>query len=247
MAGSPAMLRKLTFTGIVGAAVLGWAAPALAHVTVAPESAPKGAADVQLTFRVPSEEDSPTTKVEIVLPSDPPLVGALAQPVPGWTTKVTTQHLDTPIQTDDGPVSDIVTDVTWTANNPAAGVQPENYQGFDILVGALPEDGSEVVFKAVQTYANGDVVNWVDPVTAGGPEAEHPTPILALTSGETSGHGGETSTTTATSGSASNESSSAKDDADTAQTIGIIAIIFSVLALIGVGIGFAMRRRSTAA
>src|SRR5436190_18279280 len=148
------MLRKLTFTGIVGAAVLGWAAPALAHVTVAPPSADKGATDVQLSFRVPSEEDSATTRVEIALPSDPPLVGVLAQPVPGWTAKVTTQHLDTPIQTDDGPVSDIVTDVTWTANNPASGIQPETYQGFNILAASLPEEGREVVFKAVQTYAN---------------------------------------------------------------------------------------------
>src|SRR5262245_28630781 len=123
------MLRKLTLAGIVAAFLLGWAAPALAHVTVAPSSAEKGATDVQITFRVPSEEDSPTTKVEITLPTDPPLVGVLAQPVPGWTAKVTTQHLDTPIQTDDGPVSDIVTKVAWTASNPAAGIQPGNYQG----------------------------------------------------------------------------------------------------------------------
>jgi uncharacterized protein YcnI len=237
------MLRKLTFTGIIGAAVLGWAAPALAHVTVAPDSADTGATDVQLTFRVPNEENAATTKVEIALPSDPPLVGVLAQPVPGWTAKVTTQHLDTPIQTDDGPVSDVVTDVTWTANNTAAGIQPETYQGFDILAGALPDSGTEIAFKAVQTYANGDVVRWVDPVTAGGPEAEHPTPILKLTAAGTSSGGGVTSTTVAPSGSAGSASSSAKDDADTAKTIGIIAIILSALALLGVAIGLAMRRR----
>ena len=97
-------------------------------------------------------------------------VGVLAQPVPGWTAKVTTRHLDTPIQTDDGPMSDIVTDVTWTANNPASGIQPETYQGFNMLAGSLPEAGSEVVFKAVQTYANGTVVRWVDPVTEGDPD-----------------------------------------------------------------------------
>jgi len=237
------MLRRLTFTGIVGVVVLGWAAPALAHVTVAPASADKGATDVQLSFRVPSEEDSPTTKVEIALPSNPPLLGVLAQPVPGWTAKVTTQHLDTPVQTDDGPVSDIVTDVTWTASNAAAGIQPEAYQSFNLLAGSLPDSGTEVVFKAVQTYANGTVVKWVDPVTEGGPEAQYPTPILTLTSGAASGHTGETTTTVATGGSASGSNSSAQDDADTAKTIGIIAIIFSVLALIGVGIGFAMRRR----
>ena len=112
-----------------------------------------------------------------------------------------------------------------------------------MLAGSLPEAGSEVVFKAVQTYANGTVVRWVDPVTEGGPEAEHPTPILTLTTGETSGNGGETSTTVATGGSASSDNSSAKDDADTAKTIGIIAIILSALALIGAAVGLAMRRR----
>jgi uncharacterized protein YcnI len=234
------MLRKLAFSGIIAAAVLGWAMPAWAHVTVAPSSADKGATDVQLTFRVPSEEDSPTTKVEIDFPADPPLVGVLAQPVPGWTAKVTTQKLDTPIQTDDGPVSDIVSQVVWTADNAAAGIQPETYQGFDVLAGALPDAGSEVVFKAVQTYANGNVVKWVDPVTEGGPEAEHPTPVLPLTAGDTAS---KTPITIATGGSATGPVKTAQDDADTAKTIGIVAIIFSVVALIGVIIAFVMRRR----
>jgi uncharacterized protein YcnI len=237
------MLRKLTFGGIVAALVVGWAVPAWAHVTVAPASASKGATDQQITFRVPSEEDSPTTKVQINLPTDPPLVGVLAEPVAGWKTSVTTQHLSKPIQTDDGPVSDIVNQVTWTADNAASGVQPDNFQGFNILAGSLPDSGDQVVFKAVQTYANGTVVNWVDPVTEGGPEAEHPTPILTLTAGTGSAGGGQTTTTVATGGSAGSATKTAQDDADTAKTIGIIAIIFSVLALIGVGIGFAMRRK----
>jgi uncharacterized protein YcnI len=235
------MLRKLTFTGIIGAAVLGWAAPALAHVTVAPATAAKGATDQQIAFQVPNEEDSPTTKVQIAFPTDPPIVGVSPESVPGWTAKVTTQKLDTPIQTDDGEINDVVSDITWTASSPATGIQPESFQAFTVLAGQLPDKGNQVVFKAVQTYANGNVVNWVDPVTEGGPEAEHPTPIMALEEGTTGAHGGETSTTVATGGSAS--SSSAKDDADTAKTIGIVAIIFSVLALIGVGIGFAMRKR----
>ena len=237
------MLRKLTFAGIVAALVVGWAVPAWAHVTVAPESAPKGGEDQQITFRVPSEEDSPTTKVQIALPTDPPLVGVLAQPVAGWKVAVTTQHLAKAIQTDDGPVSDIVNQVTWTADDAASGVQPDQFQGFQILVGSLPDEGDQVVFKAVQTYANGDVVNWVDPVTPGGPEAEHPTPILTLTAGEGSASGSETTTTVATNGAASGAVKTAKDNADTAKTIGIIAIVFSVLALIGVAIGFAMRRK----
>jgi uncharacterized protein YcnI len=236
------MLRKLTFTGIVAAAVLGWAAPALAHVTVVPATAEKGATDQQIAFRVPNEESSAaTTKVEIALPTDPPLVGVLAQSLPGWSAKVTTQHLDKPIQTDDGPVSDVVNDVTWTADNAASGVQPDDFQVFQILVGALPDAGDQVVFKAVQTYSDGTVVRWVDPVTPNGPEAEHPTPIMELTSG--SGSTTETTQPAATSGAAAGTVKTAKDNADTAKTIGIVAIIFSVVALIGVAIALFMRRK----
>src|SRR5690349_6093725 len=115
------MARKLTFAGIVAALVVGWALPAWAHVTVAPASAPKGATDVQLAFQVPNEESSPTTKVQIVLPTDAPLVGVTAENIPGWTAQVTTQKLDTPIQTDDGAISEVVSDVTWTASNASSG------------------------------------------------------------------------------------------------------------------------------
>jgi uncharacterized protein YcnI len=236
------MIRKLTFAGIVAALVVGWAVPAWAHVTVAPPTAEKGATDLQVAFQVPNEETTATTKIDIVFPTDPPLLGVSAASVPGWTAKVTTKKLDTPITTDDGQIDQVVSDVTWTADSAAAGIQPESFQAFTVLVGQLPDAGDQVVFKAVQTYANGDVVNWVDPVTPSGPAAEHPTPILTLTSGAS----GETTTTLATGGSATGAVKTAKDNADAAKTIGIIAIIFSVLALIGVAIGFAMRRKPAA-
>jgi hypothetical protein len=38
-----------------------------------------------------------------------------------------------------------------------------------------------VAFKAIQTYSNGDVVRWIDPVVAGQAAPGHPTPILTLT------------------------------------------------------------------
>jgi uncharacterized protein YcnI len=238
------MRRAVAVVGLVFGTLVLMAAPAWAHVTVAPESAPRGATDVQITFRVPSEEASPTTKIEIALPTDPPLVGVLAQPVPGWTPKVTTQHLSKPIQTDDGPVSDIVSDVTWTADNAASGVQADNYQGFNILAGALPDSGDQVVFKAVQTYANGNIVRWVDPVTEGGPEAEHPTPILKLS--EQGSSTGSTTPTTIASAAEASAVKTAQDDADTAKTVGIIALVIGGLALIGVIVAFVIRRRGPA-
>ena len=241
------MVRRIVAASALAVALICAAAiPAWAHVTVAPESAPSGATDQQITFRVPNEESSAaTTKVEIVLPSDPPLIGVLALPVTGWTTKVTTQHLAKPVQTDDGPVSDVVNDLTWTADNAAAGVQPDNFGAFQILVGALPDSGNQVVFKAVQTYSNGNVVRWVDPVTSGGPEAEHPTPILDLITASSSGS--TTPTTTATGAAVSASAvKSAHDDANNAKTLAIIGVIVGAVGLIVAVVALVIRRRTPA-
>jgi uncharacterized protein YcnI len=219
------------------------AAPAWAHVTIAPDSAEKGATDQEIVFRVPNEETTATTKVQIAIPTDTPLAGVLAQPVPGWTTKVLTTHLSTPIHTDDGDVTDVVSEVDWTATSPADGIPPDQFQGFDIIVGALPADASEVTFKAIQTYANGDKVSWIETQTAGGPAPEHPAPVLTLTSGT----GKTTATTTpaaAAVGAASGSVKTAQDDADTAKTIGIVAIIFAVIALAAVAFSM-FRKRPT--
>src|SRR5262249_9059997 len=114
--GSAAMLRKLAVTGVVAAAVLGWAAPAFAHVTVSPDEAPKGSFTT-LTFQVPNEEESATTtKVEITFPSDPAIADASVQPVTGWTVAVNKVKLETPVTTDEGDTLDERVDtVTWTA------------------------------------------------------------------------------------------------------------------------------------
>ena len=236
------MVRRVVAASVLAIGlVCAGAIPAWAHVTVAPAEAAKGASDVEIAFRVPNEEaKATTTKVEIVLPSDPPIAGVLALPVPGWTTAVVTTHLDTPIKTDDGDISDVVTDITWTANADSA-IKPDTYQKFSILAGALPDQGDQIVFKAVQTYSDGTVVRWVDPVTAGGPDAEHPTPILALTA-PGSGTTATTTPTTSATGAATGTIKTVQDDADTAKTIGIIAIIFAVIALAGVGFSLVRKR-----
>ena len=73
---------------------------------------------------------------------------------------------------------------------------------------------------------------------------------MTLTEGdaEGDGHGDDATTTTtaATDGSAAGPVQTAQDDADTAKTIGIVAIIFSVIALIGVGLALARRNKPAA-
>jgi len=241
------MLRKLVIAGIVAAAVMGWAAPAFAHVSVSPDEAP-GGSFTTLTFQVPNEEaDANTTMVEVTFPSDPAIADASVQPVPGWTIDVKKADLETPVTTDEGDTLDQRVDtVTWTADD-AAAIKPGEFQQFRVSV-QLPDEGDSVMFPALQTYSNGTVVSWVDPTGPDAPEAEHPAPTVTLTAGGDEHGGGEevTTTTTASGSSASGPVETAQDDADTAKTIGIVAIIFSVIALIGVGLALARRNKPAA-
>jgi uncharacterized protein len=239
------MLRKLALTGIVVAAVVGWATPAFAHVSVSPDEAPAGSFTT-LTFQVPNEAaDAGTTKVEVTFPSDPAIADASVQPVPGWTVDVKKAQLETPVTTDEGDTLDERVDtITWTADD-ASAIKPGEFQQFRVSA-QLPDEGDSISFPALQTYSNGDVVQWVDPTGPGTPEAEHPAPTVTLTAGGDE-HGGGDTTTTVAHGSATGSVQTAQDDADTAKTIGIVAIIFSVIALIGVGIVLARRSRSTTA
>jgi MYXO-CTERM domain-containing protein len=205
-------------------------------VTIAPDSADKGATDVEIAFRVPNEEATNTTKIQVALPTDHPLLGVLAQPVPGWTSKVTTVKLSTPVHTDDGDITDAVSEVDWTATSPANGIAPGDYQRFQIIVGQLPDDASQIVFKAVQTYANGDVVRWIET----GDAAEHPAPVMTLTKPGAVA----TPTTQPASTPTATASSVKKSDVDSARTIGIIGIVVGALGLLGAAAALAMRRKA---
>ena len=154
------------------AGVLLTALPAAAHVTVHSSDATPGGADAEIVFRVPNEEATPTTKVEIALPVDTPVAGVYAESKPGWTFRLRTSKLATPIKTDDGSISTVVTDVTWTAT--AGGIPVGGYEDFTLAAGHLPEADS-ITFKAVQTYRDGEVTRWIE-----GPDADHPAPVLRL-------------------------------------------------------------------
>ena len=238
------MSRRIVLSGLVLAVVALTASPAWAHVTITPDSAAKGASDVEVSFRVPNEEDAAsTTKVQVAIPTDHPLASALAQAVPGWTATVNSVHLAKPIHTDDGDIGDAVSEITWTADNAAAAIQPNEFGKFDVLVGLLPSDTSELTFKAIQTYSNGDVVRWIETETPGGPAAEHPAPMLKLTaSGEAATPTTQPATSATTPAASSGTIKTAQDDANTAKTIGIIAIIFAVVALVAVGISMLRKR-----
>jgi uncharacterized protein YcnI len=239
---------KLT-TAVAGAAValVALAAPAAAHVTVNPSSAAQGSFTA-LAFRVPNETASTNTvKVDVKLPDDHPLAFVSVKPHSGWTFTTTKAKLATPITTDDGQVTEAVSEITWTATGP--GIAPGEYDDFEISVGPLPTDTDSLTFKAIQTYSDGTEVSWIELPGAGGTEPEHPAPVLDLVAG--SSDDGHTHDTASTSSGDSSSSSSASgqasgssdhDSDDDSKGLAVVAIVIGAVGVVLGGLGLARSR-----
>jgi uncharacterized protein YcnI len=155
------------------------ALPAGAHVSVTPSSAPKGGFQV-LSFNVPNEEaNANTVKLEATIPTKYPIASVSTQPMYGWTASVEKTTLAKPVETDDGQVTEAVSKITWTATGD--GLLPGQFDLFTISAGPLPTKPNKLIFKAIQTYSNGEVVSWIQQTVKGAPEPEHPAPTLTLT------------------------------------------------------------------
>jgi len=223
------------------------AAVASAHVTVNPNTAQQGAY-TKVSFRVPNEEkDASTTTVEVDLPADHPIASVSVKPVPGWTATATTSQLPTPIKTDDGDVTQAVTKIVWTGGK----IDPGQFQEFDVSMGPLPKDTDSLVFKALQTYSDGNVVRWIDVPQAGQPEPDHPAPVLHLTAaGATGATGGATSPAAPSSSPSVAVTAAASPDSDKSSSSDTAARALGIAGL-GVGVlGFgtalvALRRKNT--
>jgi uncharacterized protein YcnI len=223
-------------TAAAGIALIATAAPAWAHVQVDPSSAPKGR-DAVLSFVVPNEKDpQTTTKVVVQFPTDHPIAEALVTPMPGWTAAVTQFKVTTPIQTDSGPVTSAVKNVTWTATG--TGIPVEHFQEFAVSVG-LPDDANSLTFPTTQTYSDGSTVDWVQVTPPGGPEPDDPAPVLTLTAADA---GGATTPTTA---AASASDTASKSDVDTARTVAIVAIAIGIIGLLVPVFAVTSSRRKT--
>ncbi|GAB2770234.1 YcnI family copper-binding membrane protein [Streptomyces daliensis] len=223
------------------AAVVLCAGPASAHVSVDPQEAEQGGFGT-VSFKVPNERDNAsTTKLEVTLPTDHPLASVMPQPVPGWDVDVTKSKLDKPIEMHGEKITEAVTKVTWTGGK----IEPGQFQQFPVSLGQLPEDEDQLVFKALQTYDNKEVVRWIEEPEEGQPEPENPAPVLKLTPAaeDEDGHGGGDDGKHADdeeSVAASGDDASGTDT--TARVLGVVGIVVGVA---GVAFGvLAGRRRS---
>ncbi|MFE6825283.1 MULTISPECIES: YcnI family protein [unclassified Streptomyces] len=251
MKASRIATRVAAAAAVAGSAVLVLSSPAFAHVSVAAEgTAAKGGYAV-VDFKVPNERDNAsTTKLEVTFPTDHPLASAMPEPINGWKIVVTKSKLAKPIELHGKQISEAVSKITWTATG--KGIEAGYFQKFPVSVGALPEDADELVFKAIQTYSNKEVVRWIEVQEDGAEEPENPAPVLALAAASEDEHSHGTSAEDASDESSDDakaaasttEAASDSDSSDTtARVLGVVGIVVGAA---GVAYGvLAGRRRTT--
>jgi uncharacterized protein YcnI len=238
-------LRLLGVAGAAAVITLVGAGPAFAHVTAQPGTAEQGGYTV-VTFRVPNESDTAgTVGLTVNLPTDHPFSSARTTPIPGWTATTNKVPLNPPVQDEGRTITEAIGSVTWTAA-PGTRIEPGQYLDFPLSLGPMP-DVDQLMFPASQTYDDGEVVNWNEPMGPNGAEPEHPAPVVMLTAPATGsgGHGmggaaaPETAGEPATAAEAAPPMGAASDT--TARWLGGLGLLVGALGL-GLGAGALVRR-----
>jgi uncharacterized protein YcnI len=169
-------MRPRIIAALAVVAMLSIPGVAQAHISLHPNTIPAGAF-VTLDVRVPGEQAGAYAyKVDMLVP--PGFTEIDTQNVPGWSVKEIMAKLSKPIQTDEGPISEEVSQIIWTGDRSALGrLEDNSFIQFPLSI-AMPSDlaGQSLAFKTVQYYSNGKVIHWIGP-----PSAEYPAPTVNIT------------------------------------------------------------------
>ncbi|QGQ99977.1 DUF1775 domain-containing protein [Paenibacillus psychroresistens] len=130
---------------------------ASAHVVVFPKETIQGSYE-KFTVRVPSEEESPTIKVEVKVPENVEISRTL--PFSGWKSELTKDA--------DGKVISVI----WTAT--ADGLSSTEFGEFN-MQGKVDNAATTIIWKAIQTYKDGSIVEWI-----GDEKSEHPASVTTV-------------------------------------------------------------------
>mgnify|MGYP001355595188 CR=1 FL=1 len=159
-------MKKLAAIVLTLMLAISFAGIASAHVTVQPKEAPANSYQV-FTVRVPTEKEAATTQVKVVIPQGVSV--SRFEPKFDWSYEV-----------EKGADGAIVS-VTWKATG--AGLSGTEFGDFR-MSGKVAEDAKELVWKAYQTYADGEVVEWT-----GAPDADKPASVTTVTAAAGDAHG----------------------------------------------------------
>jgi uncharacterized protein YcnI len=168
-------MKKTAIAALATAATLAVPAAAGAHVTLNPREVVAGSFS-KMDVRVPNERDNKgTIKVDVRFPDG--FYFFSYQKVPGWKARVFREKLDQPVDLGGFEVDEQYTRIVWTAKKPKRDrIAPGQFQDFPISV-RVPdgEAGSQISFRAFQTYQRGERVAWT-----GAPDSETPAPRVTL-------------------------------------------------------------------
>ena len=222
-------MRPRTIAALIATASLTVPAAAQAHISLHPNTIPAGAF-VTLNVRVPGEQEGAYAyEIDMLVP--PGFTEIDTQNVPGWSVKEIIAKPATPIQTDEGPVDEEVSQVIWTGDRSKLGrLENGSFIQFPLSI-AMPSD-------------IGKVIHWIGP-----PSAEYPAPTINVTAkgglveevaaGEAGPTAGETASTSGTSAAPASTGSSG----GASKGLAITALIVGALGLVaGVGGLLAARR-----
>ncbi|MDX3524017.1 YcnI family protein [Streptomyces scabiei] len=238
--------RVAAVGALAGSAVLLLSGPAFAHVSVAAEGTAAKGGYATVNFKVPNErDDATTTKLEVNFPTDHPLASAQPEAVPGWNIKVTKAKLDKPLELHGEQIDEAVSKITWTADG--AGIKAGFFQKFPVSIGQLPENTDELVFKAIQTYSNKEVVRWIEVPKDGEEEPDNPAPVLALSAATGDHHGSSASDESedADDAKAASNETAAEPAATSDTTARVLGVVGIVVGAAGVAYGVLAGRRRT--
>jgi uncharacterized protein YcnI len=134
--------RHLITAGVAIALALLVPAIAFGHAVVFPKNSTPGAYERYL-LRVPNEKAIATTRVELRVPADVK-VNSFAE-VPGWQLEVLKDSAQR------------ITGAVWTGT-----LAPNRFVEFP-FVAVNPKTNAKIAWPALQTYADGQVVEWNGP------------------------------------------------------------------------------------
>jgi uncharacterized protein YcnI len=225
---------------IAAVAALALPAAAEAHISLHPNEIPAGAF-VTLNVRVPGEQPG-AYAYKVMMQMPPGFTDVDVENVPGWTAQETITTLKKPLQTPDGPVNQVVSQVSWTGDRSTIGRLDNGYFTQFPLDITMPSNlaGKSLTFKTVEYYSNGQTAYWIGP-----PSASYPAPTVNITkaggviedvAGNEAGPlPGFVPTGHAAAAVASKGGSN---------TLAIVAVVLAALALLLAGANLAQRRRA---
>ncbi|MEV6582183.1 YcnI family protein [Streptomyces sp. NPDC051582] len=230
---------RVSFAAALAAGtVLVLSGTAFAHVSVQSADAAKGGY-ATINFKVPNERDNAsTTQLEVNFPVDQPLTSVMPQDIPGWTVTIEKSKLDKPLTVHGKQVNEAVTKVTWSGGK----IEPGKFQQFPVSVGKLPDNADQMVFKAIQTYDNNEVVRWIEETKAGAAEPQNPAPVLKLAAAKVADDHHDDKSAAATKDDKGHDEAAKSTSDTTARALGVAGI---VVGLGGVAFGVASRRRAS--